>query len=103
MCLDLTENLKDAKTTGNRRGVGTVSPAGCAKVTEILHCKTGNYLVRHGTRISRTGSVNSCNVLLVVVVVAFSSPARILGGMFDHSFPACAFFFFIKWRLFRAH
>ena len=26
-----------------------------------------------------------------------------LGKMFDHSFPACAFFFFFKWRLGRAH
>ena len=31
--------------------------------------------------------------LLVVAVVAFSSIARILGRMFDHSFPACAYFF----------
>ena len=29
----------------------------------------------------------------MLVVVAFSSLARILGEMFDHSFPACAFFF----------
>ena len=26
-----------------------------------------------------------------------------LGRMFDHLFPACAFFFFFKWRLDRAH
>ena len=33
---------------------------------------------------------------------AFSSLARIL-GVIEHSFPACAFFFFLRWRLARAH
>ena len=34
--------------------------------------------------------------------VAFSSLARILGRTFDYSFLACGFFF-LKWRLARAH
>ena len=32
--------------------------------------------------------------MVVVVVVAYSSLARIFERMVDHSFPACAFFFF---------
>ena len=39
------------------------------------------------------------NINWFVMVVAFSSLARIFGRMFDHSFPACVFFFFfLKWR-----
>ena len=38
----------------------------------------------------------------MVVVVAFSWHARILGEGY-HSIPACAFFFFLKWRLVRAY
>ena len=42
-------------------------------------------------------------VIVVVAVVAFSSFARIFQRMFDHSFPASAFFFFsfLKCRLAR--
>ena len=42
-----------------------------------------------------------------VVVVAGGSgvflTCKDFGRMFDHSFPTCAFFFFFKWRLVRAH
>ena len=40
-----------------------------------------------------------------LVVVAFSSCARIFGRMFNNSFTACAFFFlfFLKWRLACTH
>ena len=35
-------------------------------------------------------------VAVVVAVVAFSSLARILGRMFNYSFSACTFFFFLE-------
>ena len=43
--------------------------------------------------------------MTVVVVAAFSSCAGILGECSTNSFRACAFFFFffLKWRLARAH
>ena len=40
-------------------------------------------------------------LMIVVAVVAFSLPVRILGRMLDNSFPTCAFF--QKWRLAHAH
>ena len=40
---------------------------------------------------------------MALVVVTLSSFARIFGRMLYHSFPACAFFFFFKWRSARAH
>ena len=36
-------------------------------------------------------------------VVAFSSRARIFLRIFNNSFPVCAFFFFLKWRLARVN
>ena len=41
---------------------------------------------------------------LEIVVLAFSSLAKDFGRTVDRLFPACAFFFFfLKWRLARAH
>ena len=42
-------------------------------------------------------------VTMVVVVVAFSSRARILGECSTIHSPPALFFFFFKWRLARAH
>ena len=37
------------------------------------------------------------------ICVGFVLACECFGRMFDHSFSACAFFFFFRWRLARAH
>ena len=75
-------------------GEGVTEVAGiCPAVANAVaaDCKT---VLQAGTIMFRFGGL-----------VSLSSLARIFGRMFNNSFPACAafFFFFLKWRLARAH